>query len=708
LITSWPPLPPSAYAAAPAQRLPFPLEEESCRLFELGRHALYVGARACGFEPGDEILVPEYHHGAEIQALASAGLTCVFYPVGDDLQPVDDALDAARGPRTRGFLLIHYFGIPQDGPRWRQACDERGLLLFEDVAQGWPGQAGGLPLGASGHVSIFCLYKTFGLPDGAALWFDPSVAASAPAPDGRARSGVPQLGRKNAVWLAQRVPGVPRARHLPFSAEAFSLGLVRPPSHATMRLLRRTVSADAAARRRENYEQLRAELSGLGDSEAPAAPEGAAPFVFPFATRRKEEAVEMLRRSGVRALDFWSMSHPSLYTTTRTQALRRQIVGLPVHQELPEGTTAAMGEVLRRHGTATAAGASLELRPTLDPLPEWNELATGAGSIFATWDWCSTWWRHFGRGRDLAVVACRAQDGRLKAILPLYQARSAPVAVVRFVGYGTSDVLRPICAPRDVALALAVLRRALAQLPFRADVFIADQLPEELGGARALGGERLQRIPTLSIDVGGGTWDDYLRSRSTMLQRELRRRERRLAREHAVAYRLANDPATLHADLDTLFDLHARRWGRSAFLRERSFHEEFAPRALEAGWLRLWIQEIDGEPSAAWYGFRFAGAESFYQSGWDPRWASYSVGFLLLLHTIRTAIEDGAQEYRFLRGGEGYKWRLANDAPGVETVGVALSSLGSVAVSVASYFGRKSDGMPLPAAAYRLFVGLAR
>jgi len=71
---------------------------------------------------------------------------------------------------------------------------------------------------------------------------------------------------------------------------------------------------------------------------------------------------------------------------------------------------------------------------------------------------------------------------------------------------------------------------------------------------------------------------------------------------------------------------------------------------------------------AAWYGFRFGGSDWHYQSGRDVSWDRYSVGSVLLAHTIRDCIEAGLPEYRFLRGGEAYKQRFANSDPGLETV----------------------------------------
>jgi hypothetical protein len=85
--------------------------------------------------------------------------------------------------------------------------------------------------------------------------------------------------------------------------------------------------------------------------------------------------------------------------------------------------------------------------------------------------------------------------------------------------------------------------------------------------------------------------------------------------------------------LDTLMRLHAARWGAGAFEGTAgAFHRDFAHRALDAGWLRLWLMEVDGRPVAAWYGFRFGGVDAFYQSGRDQSWDRYSVGSQLLVH----------------------------------------------------------------------------
>jgi dTDP-4-amino-4,6-dideoxygalactose transaminase len=100
-INVWPPLPLGLYTRRPSKRLPFPLEEPDCRTFSLARHGLFMGIKALGLEPGDEILVPAYHHGAEIEALVRAGIVCRFYDVGQRLELDEKELEAFLDKRLR-------------------------------------------------------------------------------------------------------------------------------------------------------------------------------------------------------------------------------------------------------------------------------------------------------------------------------------------------------------------------------------------------------------------------------------------------------------------------------------------------------------------------------------------------------------------------------------------------------------------------------
>jgi CelD/BcsL family acetyltransferase involved in cellulose biosynthesis len=61
----------------------------------------------------------------------------------------------------------------------------------------------------------------------------------------------------------------------------------------------------------------------------------------------------------------------------------------------------------------------------------------------------------------------------------------------------------------------------------------------------------------------------------------------------------------------------------------------------------------------------------------------HSVGFVLLAHSVRAAMEEGAAEYRFGRGAESFKNRFASADPGLETVLLARGRTGLAALEAA-------------------------
>jgi CelD/BcsL family acetyltransferase involved in cellulose biosynthesis len=326
----------------------------------------------------------------------------------------------------------------------------------------------------------------------------------------------------------------------------------------------------------------------------------------------------------------------------------------------------------------------VETVPALEPLrQDLTELATRTRSVFKTWEWLSTWWDHFGGHRQLTTTTVRSR-GRLVGILPLYRWRTRPLRILRFLGHSVGDELGPICAPADRPLMARALGRVLAGS--RWDLLLAEQLPADEHWGALLGGRVLAREGNPVLRFGADGWEGFLRARSANFREQVRRRPRKLAREHRVRYRLVDGSGDLQSELDILFRLHAARWAasRSPLLVHEGFHRSVAGLAAQRRWLRVWVLEIDGQPAAALHGFRFAGVESYYQAGRDPQWDRYHVGFVLLAHAIRQAAEDSMTEYRLLRGGEPYKYRFATADPGLETVGVPHGPLAGIGLPVLS------------------------
>ena len=318
------------------------------------------------------------------------------------------------------------------------------------------------------------------------------------------------------------------------------------------------------------------------------------------------------------------------------------------------------------------------------PPSDWRRLAERAGHVFATPEWLLTWWRHYGNARRQLIGLVRS-DGELVAIVPLYVWRRRGLPVLRFVGHGPSDQLGPICAPLSDPASAAAVEAAIAAMPLRRFILLAEQIPGDQSFGEFARAHVFYRDSSPALQLTDTSWEAFLRARGRNFRQQVRRFPRKLAELGPVSYRLANDADRHQRDVDLLFELHRKRWGGSEtpFFHARPFHGEFAQCALSRGWLRLWFLEVGGFPVAAHYGFRYAGVEAAYQGGRDPSLRNQPLGFVLLSHTIHEAVVDGMREFRLGRGGAAYKKRFATMDPGLETYGVARGAAAWVTLMAA-------------------------
>jgi CelD/BcsL family acetyltransferase involved in cellulose biosynthesis len=311
----------------------------------------------------------------------------------------------------------------------------------------------------------------------------------------------------------------------------------------------------------------------------------------------------------------------------------------------------------------------------------WNRTldSSSADSMFLTWEWLYTWWRHWARDAALRILVFRS--GRdIVGIAPfMLGARRLPrmfgLRQLEFIGNGTvgsdyldvigaqgyeqsiSDELAGYLAGRRQPLRLA---QALQQHSLISGV--ARTLKDSHWNVSFLG----QSICPY-IRLSGLSWDRYLETLGPQHRYNFRRRLRNLDRRFAVELRVAGSHEDAAEFLSSLITLHKMRWAlrrSEAFQDDRfcGFHREFSALALNRGWLRLFVLSLDGAPAAALYAFHYKGAFSFYQSGFDPRYEHESVGLVLMGLSIKHAIESDANEYDMLHGDEHYKFLWAPTA----------------------------------------------
>jgi CelD/BcsL family acetyltransferase involved in cellulose biosynthesis len=141
----------------------------------------------------------------------------------------------------------------------------------------------------------------------------------------------------------------------------------------------------------------------------------------------------------------------------------------------------------------------------------------------------------------------------------------------------------------------------------------------------------------------------------------LRRREKWLYKQPGVAVEVARTPAEARVGFERFLELHRARWAAEggsdglADERDEAFHRAIVQELAERGWLRLYTLFVARRPVASVYGVVHKRTFLYYQSGYDPAWASKSVGLVLLARTVQDAWAEGLQDFDFLRGNEAYK-----------------------------------------------------
>ena len=213
----------------------------------------------------------------------------------------------------------------------------------------------------------------------------------------------------------------------------------------------------------------------------------------------------------------------------------------------------------------------------------------------------------------------------------------------------------------------ALNEREPAQLERAARSTAAENAPAAGSSARA------PRVPTgwrvsetISntcpfIPLAGVSWETYLATLGAEQRYNFNRKWKRLNRDYSVQFEPVQREEQCRESMDLVIELHNMRWrgrgGSDAFHTPGlvEFHREFSRIALKRGWLRLYVLRLNQTPAACLYGFSYGRTFYFYQSGFDPAYHKQSVGLVSMGLGIKSAIEEGAEEYDLLHGSEAYK-----------------------------------------------------
>lgn len=300
---------------------------------------------------------------------------------------------------------------------------------------------------------------------------------------------------------------------------------------------------------------------------------------------------------------------------------------------------------------------------------EWAELfeACPDAAPFQSPDWLLPWCRRFGAGAARAVVIRR--DGRLAALLVGVERRRGGAWELSLAGGEVTDYPDALVRPQAQKGGAQRLLEAIARGRWSKVVLerLRPHSPLLAPGAPELGveHEEVERAPAVDLPERAedleGLW-------SSSFLRSLRQAWRTAA---AAGLRIAQPgEGEIGEAMAELFELHARRWGRRgqpgvlADEAVRRFHLEVAAGFARKGKLRLFVASLPAGPIAVLYGFGHGSTCYYYLSGFDPRHAALSPGWLVIHEAMRDAVARRCRTFDFLRGREPYKYRCgAIDRP---------------------------------------------
>lgn len=312
-----------------------------------GTIALFLALRACGVEPGDEVITVGNSDISTTGAISQCGATPVLCDVtASDYTIAVDQVEDLISAKTRAILPVDLHGHPANVKALRPLADRHGLKIVEDAALASGACDHGAPVGAFADIAMFSFapFKPLGSAGNGAMLVtnDDSLAAR--------------------LRLLVAYGHDPQHGNLPqgyqnYIAEGYNVPL--DGLQAALLLVKLPYLSEWTRRRRAIVSRLEA---GFADTSArlPRFRAESRPTFrsYAIAVDRQQALHQGLRAAGIEAVIHYAPPiynyvvyadmFPERENLTTTERLAGEIVNLPVTPELTSDDVEYMIEVTRR------------------------------------------------------------------------------------------------------------------------------------------------------------------------------------------------------------------------------------------------------------------------------------------------------------------------------------------------------------------------
>jgi len=328
---------------------------------------------------------------------------------------------------------------------------------------------------------------------------------------------------------------------------------------------------------------------------------------------------------------------------------------------------------------------------------DWDNLLeeSPGKSIYMSFEWMYTWWRHLARGQLFILVA--ESNGQVRCIAPFMLTKERFLGMqysrIRFIGsgstgtnkknlfdklfsidkrFGWSDLLDFLYKPDDVEGLREILLH-IKQQKKRWDILDLRELHSRTKSIELLEdffndgisffNEVATRVAIVSLQT---SFEVYRSSRNKNWRKNISRAYNRVNKLPQVAFRKYTNPAHVSDIMPAVIDLENRSWqgncriGAFSQNSTREFHRELANSLAKCGRFVLYTLESVHRIVCYQYALKHNGKLSLHNIAMDPDFKHYSPGFYLQVRIIEEAFSEGLKTVVLGRGPEDYKSKLKN------------------------------------------------
>lgn len=292
-------------------------------------------------------------------------------------------------------------------------------------------------------------------------------------------------------------------------------------------------------------------------------------------------------------------------------------------------------------------------------------------NIFLDFNWLFSRWQNLKGKNHLFIVIIRDKD-EIAGIAPFMLFKKGGLPTLAFIGTGVSDYEDIITSGDQqkregiVSAVINALQKNQSWSAFHLKGIRADSLNlPAFKKLFSLQGHR-DGAPYIGIER---KWEEYCAGLRKKLVSDSKRQKNRLESDHpGMSFEHITDVRQAHGYLDKLAGFHReirkKKKTKSIFENHTNmaFFREAIDTMLPQNKLVFSVLKSGRQIAALHMGFSYCNTFYYYLPAYNPLFAKYSIGRLLLAELVKYAFTSGFRRFDFMLGQEDYKeqWTTEN------------------------------------------------